>query len=166
MSRTRRALPLCTLLLSACGLMRAMGIGGEVEEWRDKTYDGLNRADMLQLVKALLDHSYQVTREDPKTGEVETAWSYGRFAMGTHQQLRQKVYAKVLRGEEDGVVLVRMRVAQEVNDDPGFLFNPASAEWITYDDDPGEADLLIKRLDALLYGLNDDGGSGGVGRSR
>ena len=136
---------------SGCRLMREMGLGGDDPEWVERTYHAINRADMMRLTTTVVESHYSVRRQDPVTGELETNWRYGDYDRKTHYHVRERVLAEVLRGEEEDSILVRLRVQQQISDEPGRFLDKSSTKWKTHDDDVPQAELLLARLDALLY---------------
>ena len=146
-------------MLSSCGLFRELGVGGDDPQWQDRYYSKINRDDAMRLVSTVIttdDSRHTIQREIPQTGEIDTAWKYGQYSRSSHQQMRTRVKVKVLR-HEDQEIRVRLRVQREINDDPGYLMNPHTADWKPHDDDLPAADIMLRRLDFLLSEFQGEG---------
>lgn len=142
--------------LAAGSLAAVLGCGlTHPPQWQSASYRDMNRSDLMQMVATVLATDYNVTRQDPLTGEIETGWQYGHFNRVTHQQMRQRALARVVRSDQHSL-LVTVRVEQEINEERGVLLNLAAAKWTGYEDDVLQSQLILRRLESLLYGTQPE----------
>ena len=135
-----------------------MGIGGDDPQWLSVHHQGLSRADLLGIVRTELSREYTVLRSDAFDGELETDWEYGAFSRVRRQDVRQRVLVEV--ESDDGELELRLRVQQEINEQPGRQLNHATADWMPHDDDVTKAKVLIRRISHVLESVGGDAMAG------
>ena len=155
-SRPLAVFGLLTVLMvlpSSCMVLRELGVGGDDPQWLKKTYKGVRRSDLIDLVQLVLaKHELKIGSVDEVEGEVESQWLYHLFEPMSHRDLRAKVIARVSEVDEMGVE-VKVRVKREVAKDIGRHLEPRLNEWTVFDDDVSHAQILMQDIDIVAQGV-------------
>jgi hypothetical protein len=117
-------------------------------QWQVARFKGVSSSDVLRLAQTAVEHWYPPKRLDAYRGEFETGWIYGLFDDVRRNPLRQKIVVHV--ETEEGVLVVKLRAQQEMNDSAGRLADANDTGWDIFDDDPARAVLMMQRLCILL----------------
>jgi hypothetical protein len=149
---TRRAVARCFAIalvaLVGCALFREVGLGGDDAQWQVARFKGVSAGEVLRLAQTAVEREYPPQRLDPYRGEFETGWIYGFFDDVRRHPLRQRIVVEVR--SDDGLLVVRLRAEQQVNETAGRLASAFDEGWEKFADDPVRAQTMMQRLCILL----------------
>jgi hypothetical protein len=149
----------CALLVATPGcssieaIFRGMGTGGDEPQWQIARFKGVTSTDVLRLAQTAVEREYPPQRLDSYRGEFETGWVYGLFDDVGRHPLRQRIV--VHAAPEEGVLVVRLRAQQEVNDAGGRFAGPQDDGWEAFVDNPVRAQTMMQRLCILLKDIGE-----------
>jgi len=139
----------CVLVAAgACALFREIGVGGDDARWQTAHFKGISAGDVLRLAQTAIRREYPLQRVDSYHGDFESGWVYGLFDEIRRHPLRQRIVVEAK--PEEGLVMVRLRAQQEVNETAGRLASGYDDGWEKFDDDPIKAQTMMERLCILL----------------
>src|SRR5262245_24889917 len=155
MSRPRRraAIRLLCGLAAAALLAATPGCGTllpatDDPQWQVARFKGVSSSDVLRLAQTAVEHEFPPKRLDAFRGDFETGWIYGLFDDIRRNPLRQRIV--VHTEAEEGVLVVKLRAQQEMNDSAGRFAEANDPGWEPFADDPVKAQTMMQRLCILL----------------
>lgn len=117
-------------------------------QWQVARFKGITSSDVLRLAQTAVEHEFPPKRLDAFRGDLETGWIYGLFDDVRRNPLRQRI---VVHAEaEEGVLVVKLRAQQEMNDSAGRFAEANDPGWEPFYDDPVKAQTMMQRLCILL----------------
>jgi hypothetical protein len=151
-SRRRAATRLLSGLVAGALLVAAPGCGmlpaTDHAQWQVARFKGVSSSDVLRLAQTAVEHEFPPKRLDAFRGDFETGWIYGLFDDIRRNPLRQRIV--VHTEAEDGVLVVKLRAQQEMNDSAGRFAEANDPGWEPFNDDPVKAQTMMQRLVILL----------------
>lgn len=117
-------------------------------QWQTARFKGVSSTDVLRLAQTAVEHDYPPKRLDAYRGEFETGWIYGFFDDVRRNSLRQRIV--VHTESQEGVLVVKLRAQQEMNDSAGRLADANDPGWEPTEDDPVKARTMMTKLCILL----------------
>jgi hypothetical protein len=139
--------------LPGCGIFQELHAGGDDAQWQIARFKGVSSTDVLRLAQTAVEREYPPQRLDTYRGELETGWVYGLFDDVRRQPLRQRIV--VHAGVEEGVLEVKVRAQQEMNDSAGRMAGANDEGWEPTGDNVVRAQTVMQRLCILLTGIGE-----------